>query len=53
MNREPAVIIAAIGAVLALLVSFGVDLTEDQLKALMTFAIAAIALFTRRKVTPA
>lgn len=53
MNREPAVIIAAIGATIALLVAFGVNLTEDQTKALMVFTIAIIALFTRNKVTPA
>lgn len=52
MNREPAVIIAAVGATIALAVAFGVKLDEDQTKALMVFTIAVIALFTRQKVTP-
>jgi len=52
VSREPAVIIAAIGAFLALLVAFGVKLDENQMKALMTFTIALIALITRQKVTP-
>lgn len=60
MKREPLVsvasITAAVGAVLTTLVAFGVDLTEDQQKALTglvaVLAPLAVALWARRKVTP-
>jgi ABC-type spermidine/putrescine transport system permease subunit I len=60
MNTEPAVTIGAvttlIAAAIALLVAFGVDITEDQTKAILAFVAAAgplaSALLIRRKVTP-
>ena len=60
-EREPAVVIgtvtAAVAAVLALLIAFGVDLTQDQQVAILG-VIAGVgplvsAVLTRRKVTPA
>lgn len=61
MSTEPAVTIGAvttlIAAALALLVSFGVDITEDQRTAVLAFVAAAAplasALLIRRKVSPA
>lgn len=60
MNREPllsvATVTAAVSAVLALLVAFGLDVTEDQQNAILG-AVAVIApivvgLLARGKVTP-
>ena len=61
MNTEPAVTIGAIttliAAALALLVSFGVDVTADQQTAILAFVATAgplaSALLIRRKVSPA
>lgn len=58
MDREPAVIIglvtAAIEALIALVVAFGVELTGEQVAAIMGFVAAAgaviAALLTRRRV---
>lgn len=60
MNTEPAITIgtvtAAVSAALALLVTFGVPLTEGQTAAILG-VIAAVgpivaAVWTRRRVTP-
>lgn len=60
-QREPAVVIgtvtAAVASVLALLVAFGVELTQDQQVAVLG-VVAGVgplvaAVLTRRKVTPA
>ena len=60
-QREPAVLIgtvtAAVSSVLALLVAFGVDLSQSQQVAVLG-VIAGVgplvaAVLTRRKVTPA
>ena len=60
-TREPALtvgaVVALVGAVLTLLIAFGVDLTEEQQNAILrVVAIAAplvAAVVTRRFVTPA
>jgi len=53
MKTEPAVIVALVTAVLALAVSFGLDLTEDQTAAIITVVVIVAGLVTRSKVTPA
>jgi hypothetical protein len=51
-GREPAVILGAIQAVLALGLSFGLQLTSGQMGAIMAAAAAVIALLVRRQVSP-
>lgn len=59
-DREPAVVIGLItgvvGAVIALLVAFGVELSKDQITAILGLFAAvapiAAAVWTRTKVTP-
>ncbi len=52
MNREPALIIGAVMAVLAVLAGFGLEVTGEQM-ALISAALVAIgAIFTRSQVTP-
>jgi hypothetical protein len=53
MNREPALIVGAVMAVLAVLTGFGLDVTGEQM-ALISAALVAIgAVFTRSQVAPA
>jgi hypothetical protein len=52
-NREPILILAAIEAGIALLSSFGFELTGKQVGAIMTFSAAVLALIARGQVTPA
>lgn len=51
-GREPALFLAAAGALLNLAVAFGLDVTAEQL-GLLNVAIAAVVGFaTRSQVTP-
>ncbi len=52
-NREPALIISAVGALLALAVAFGLELSETQTDVLMTAIIAVIGVMIRSQVSPA
>lgn len=56
MGTEPVVsmVVALIVAGGALLVAFGVHVTDEQIAAILTFAVAALALafWVRSKVTP-
>ena len=60
MKNEPAITIgtitAAVAAVLALLIAFGVDLTDEQTAAILGLVAAVgpivAAILTRRRVTP-
>jgi hypothetical protein len=60
VSREPlvsvAVLVAVVGAVLALLKSFGVDITNEQQAAISGVALVVapilVALFVRPRVTP-
>lgn len=52
MDREPALILAAVQAVIALVVSFGLDLTGEQVGALVAVTAAVLGVITRQKVTP-
>lgn len=51
-NREPALFLGVIQAVLALVLAFGVDLSAGQTGAVLAVAAAVLALITRQKVTP-
>ncbi len=61
MQNEPVLTATAIGAIvgatLALLVAFGVDISSEQTKAILAFVavlapVVLSALYARRKVTP-
>lgn len=52
MDREPALILAAVQSVLALVVAFGLDLTVEQTGALLAVTAAVLGVVTRSKVTP-
>lgn len=51
-NREPAVILAAVQAVLALVIAFGLDLTNEQTGAVLAVTAAILGIITRSRVTP-
>lgn len=55
-NREPAVILAFIGAAVALAVGFGLRVSGEQVNLIMVFAAAGITLLTgvvtRSQVVP-
>lgn len=51
-NREPALVMGAIQAAIALAVSFGLDLSPEQIGALLAFSAAVLSLVVRAKVTP-
>ena len=51
-NREPALILAAVQAVLAVAIGFGVDITTEQLALILAATAAVLGLITRSKVTP-
>lgn len=56
MKREPALILAALQALIVVAVAFGVDLTDDQVKSVLGLGAAVLALATgaaiRSQVTP-
>jgi hypothetical protein len=51
-NREPALILAAVQAVLAVAIGFGLDVTPEQLSLILAATAAVLGLITRQKVTP-
>lgn len=51
-GREPALILAAVQAGLALGVGFGLHITQEQFALLMAFTAAVLGLITRSRVTP-
>ena len=51
-NREPALVLAAVQALLALLISFGADLTVEQTGTILALTAAILGLITRTKVSP-
>lgn len=52
-SKEPALIIGAVGAIVALAVSFGLPVTTEQVGFIMAAVSAVLALVTRSQVTPA
>lgn len=51
-NREPALVLAVVQTVLALLIAFGADLTAEQVGSILAVSAAVLGLITRKKVTP-
>ena len=52
-GREPALIIGAVGAIIALAIGFGVNVSTDQFGLIMAAVAAVLAVVTRTQVTPA
>lgn len=51
-GREPAVILGAISAAIALGVGFGLNVTPEQVGLISAFASAVLAIVTRSQVIP-
>lgn len=51
-GREPALIIGAVQAVLALAVGFGLPVTTEQTALILAASAAVLAAITRQQVTP-
>lgn len=51
-NREPALILGAVQALIAVAVGFGLDLTPEQVSLVLAATAAVLALVTRSQVTP-
>ena len=52
IRREPALVTGLVGAVIALGVSFGLELSGEQTGAIMALVSAILAVVTRQQVTP-
>lgn len=52
IRREPALISGLVSAVIALAVSFGADLSSEQVGAVMAVVAAVLAIVVRQQVTP-
>ena len=52
IKAEPALVAGAVQAVLALIVAFGVPLSDEQVGAILAVSAAVLALVVRQKVTP-
>ena len=51
-TTEPVAIVAALEAILALAIGFGLDITPEQLALILSAVTAVLALFVRSRVTP-
>jgi hypothetical protein len=51
-KREPVLFLAVVQAVVALVASFGLDLTTEQVGAITATAAALLGLLARSRVTP-
>lgn len=51
-GREPAMVLAALQAVLALAIAFGLDLSAEQVGAVVAASAAILGLVTRTQVAP-
>ncbi len=52
LGREPAAIAAFIAIVVNLAISFGLNLTTEQIALINTLVVAGLALLVRQNVTP-
>jgi hypothetical protein len=52
LKDEPALAAAVLQAILAVAISFGLDLSAEQVGAIVALAAAISALFVRRRVSP-
>lgn len=53
IRREPALVAGIVQALLALLLAFGVPLTDEQVGAVLALSAAVLALLVRARVHPA
>lgn len=53
IESEPVLVTTLVGAVIGLLVVFGVPITDQQKTAIVLVVTAVLALFARSQVTPA
>lgn len=51
-DREPALILGAINAIIALVSAFGLDLSAEQVAGIMVASTAILSVIVRQKVTP-
>ena len=52
-GREPAMVLALVQAVVALVVAFGLSLAPDQIGAILAVTAVILGLVTRSQVSPA
>lgn len=52
-GREPAMVLALVQAVIALIVAFGLSLAADQIGAILAVTAVLLGLITRSQVSPA
>ena len=52
LANEPVLVLAVVQAVLALLVSFGLGLSGEQVGSILAVSAAILGLIARRQVTP-
>ena len=50
IKNEPAIVAALVQAVLGLAVAFGLELTDEQMGAIMAVSAAVLGLFVRQSV---
>jgi hypothetical protein len=51
-GREPAMVLALVQAVIALVVAFGLQLAPDQIGAILAVTAVVLGLITRSQVSP-
>ena len=51
-GREPAMVLALVQAVIALVVAFGLSLEPDQIGAILAVTAVVLGLITRSQVSP-
>ena len=52
-GREPAMVLALVQAIIALVVAFGLNLAPDQIGAILAVTAVILGLITRSQVSPA
>lgn len=52
LQREPALLVGLVTAILSLLVSFGIDISDESQAAIVALVIAVGAIIIRQSVTP-
>lgn len=52
-GREPAMVLALVQVAIALVIAFGLNLSNVQVGAIVAFSAVVLGLITRSKVTPA
>jgi hypothetical protein len=53
LGREPAMVLALVQAVIALVVAFGLNLAPDQIGAILAVTAVVLGLISRSQVSPA